>query len=87
MPEFGDRRVTPLLHKGPIMAASTKNLLVVNVLYWVVAALLHPVASLFPAESGEPPKFFSLLIPMVFAGLACGSTVMIARALGQQKDQ
>ena len=27
------------------MAASKKNVLVVNVLFWVVAALLHPLAT------------------------------------------
>lgn len=69
------------------MAVPKKDVLVVNVLFWVVAALLHPLASLVPTGSGEPPKVFSLLIPIVFLLLAFGSTAMMARALGQQKDQ
>ena len=74
--------------KEPLMAPSTRSVLVVNVLFWVVGAMLHPLASLMPTgSSGEPPKVFSLLIPIVFLLLAFGSTAMIARALGQQKDQ
>ena len=47
------------------MNSSNKNLLVVNVLFWVVAALLHPLASLLPTGSGETPKILSLLIPII----------------------
>ena len=67
------------------MFSSKKSVLVVNVLYWVVAALIHPLANLIPTGSGEPPKFFSLLIPLIFIGLACGTTTMIARAMGRQQ--
>jgi hypothetical protein len=67
------------------MSASKKNLLVVNVLYWVVAALLYPLASLVPTSSGETPKIFSLLIPLVFVGLAFGSTYLMACASAPQK--
>ena len=65
------------------MSASKKNVLAVNVLFWVVAALLHPLASLLPTESGETPKVFSLLIPILFVLLAFGSTAMVARALAE----
>ena len=65
------------------MPTSKKKVLEVNVLYWVVAALLHPLASLWPTGSGETPKFFSLLIPIVFLLLAFGSTAMVARALAE----
>ena len=65
------------------MSASKKNVLVVNVLYWVVAALLHPLASLLATGSDETPKVFSLLIPILFLGLALGSTAMVARALAE----
>ena len=65
------------------MSASKKNVLVVNVLFWVVAALLHPLASLLPTGSGETPKVFSLLIPILFVLLAFGSTAMVARALAE----
>lgn len=69
------------------MVPSKKTLLVVNVLYWVVGALLYPLANLLPTGSGETPKIFSLLIPIMFVGLAFGSTAMMARALGQQKAE
>jgi hypothetical protein len=65
------------------MSASKKNVLVVNVLFWTVAALLHPLTRLLPTGSGETPKVYSLLIPIVFVLLAFGSTSMIARALAQ----
>ena len=68
------------------MASSKKNLLVVNVLFWIVGALLHPLASLLPTGSGETPKILSVLIPIFFLILAFGSTYMMARALSQQKD-
>lgn len=70
-----------------MLATSKKNVLIVNVLFWVVAAMLHPVANLVPTESGEPPKVFSLLIPLFFILLAFGSTAMMAKALGQRKEQ
>ena len=62
------------------MAPGTRNLLIVNVLFWFVGAAIHPVARLFPAASGEVPKFYSFLIPLLFVALAFGSTVMMARA-------
>ena len=65
------------------MSTSKKKVLVVNVVYWVIAALLHPLASLLPTGSGETPKIFSLLIPTMFIGLAFGSTAMVARALAE----
>lgn len=62
------------------MASSKKSYLVVNVLFWVVAALIHPLVGLLPTGSGQPPKIYELLIPMAFAGLAFGSTVLLAKA-------
>lgn len=64
---------------------ANKNLLIVNVLYWLVGALLYPLANLLPDGTGETPKIFSLLIPLVFVGLAFGSTWMLARAANQTK--
>jgi len=68
-------------------ATSKKSVLIVNVLFWVVAAMLHPLAGLVPTGTGEPPKVFSLLIPIFFMFLALGSTAMMAKALGQQEDR
>ena len=67
-----------------MMGSSKKSILVVNLLFWVVAALLYPLAGLLPAANGEPPKIFSLLIPILFVLLAFGSTAMVARALAEE---
>lgn len=76
------RNASPRHRKEPLMSASKKNVLVVNVLFWVVAALLHPLAGLLPpAANGEPMKIYSLLIPILLLLLAFGSTAMVARAL------
>jgi len=63
------------------MGSGKMSVLLVNVLYWVVAALLHPVASLLTTSNGETPKIFSLLIPLAFVGLAFGSTALMSRAM------
>jgi hypothetical protein len=70
-----------------MMSASRNYVLVVNVLLWVVAALLHPLASLLPTASGEAPKIYSLLIPIFIMILAIGSTYMMSSAFAQQKGQ
>lgn len=69
------------------MTTPDKNLLALNVLFWVVAALLHPLSSLLPTGSGEAPKIFQVLIPIFFVILALGSTYMMARALGRQSGR
>ena len=67
------------------MATSKKNALIVNVLYWVVAALIHPLSRLLPTDSGQP-KIYELLIPLIFIGLAFGSTVLLSAAFGQKNE-
>lgn len=61
-----------------------KKILVVNVLYWVVAMLLHPLSNLLTKNSDETPKIYSLLIPLMFIGLAFGSTYMMWLAIRSQ---
>jgi hypothetical protein len=67
------------------MASQKKKVLIVNVMLWVVAALVHPVANVLPTASGEPPKIYGVLLPIVFMLLAYGSTVMMARALNEPR--
>ena len=69
------------------MAPGKKNVLLVNVLYWIVAASLYPLSALVPTGSGEPPKIFSLLIPLFFVMLAYGSTVLMDRAMAAPQDR
>jgi len=66
------------------MAPAKRSPLVVNVLYWLVAALLHPLANLLPSSTGGTPKILSLLIPLMFIGLAYGSTLLLSRASAQE---
>ena len=66
------------------MGSHKKSLLVVNVLYWVLAVLLHPLSNLLPTNNGETPKIYSLLIPLMFIGLAFGSTHLMWRAMASQ---
>lgn len=66
------------------METVKKKILLVNMLFWVVAALLQPLAGLLPTGSGETPKIFSLLIPLAFIGLAYGSTILLWRAMASQ---
>jgi hypothetical protein len=66
------------------MNSSKRQVLVVNVLFWVMAAMLHPLANLIVTGSGEMPKIFSLLIPLAFIGLAYGSTILLWRAMAMQ---
>ena len=40
------------------MTPPNKNVLVVNVLFWVVAALLHPIASLLPDRDRRAAEDF-----------------------------
>ena len=65
------------------MTSSKKSAMVVNVLYWVVAAAAHPLVRLLPTGSGEPPKIFELMIPLLFVGLAFASTYLLSRAWEQ----
>lgn len=67
------------------MNTGKRKILVVNVLFWIVAALLHPLASLLPTGNGETPRIFSLLIPLAFVGLAYGSTSLMSRAMQTQR--
>lgn len=67
------------------MASAKKTYIVVNVLYWIVAAILYPLASILPTGSGEQPKILSLLIPLIFIGLAFGSTILMSTAYGQKE--
>lgn len=67
------------------MPSNKKSYLVVNVLYWIIGALMYPLTSLLTNNEGETPKFYSLLIPIAFIGLAFGSTWMMSRAFGSNR--
>ena len=66
--------------------AQAKQIVIVNLAFWFVAMLLHPLIRLLPMGSGSPPKIFEMLIPVVFIMLAGGSTYLFKAAIGKPKD-
>ncbi|MFZ4595946.1 MAG: hypothetical protein ACOYOF_16930 [Verrucomicrobiaceae bacterium] len=67
--------------------AQAKKLVIVNLAFWFVAMLLHPVTRMLPTGSGSPPKIFEFLIPVFFIMLAGGSTYLLRAAIGKPKDE
>jgi hypothetical protein len=63
-----------------------KKLMMVNAATWIVAMLAHPIAQLLPTGSGNPPKIFSLLIPIFFLMLAGVSMYLLNAAIGKTED-
>jgi hypothetical protein len=64
-----------------------KKIIVVNLAFWIVAMLLHPLVRLLSTGSGDPPKIFELLIPIFFILLAGGSTYLLKAAIGKPKNE
>ena len=64
-----------------------KKIIVVNLAFWIVAMLLHPMVRLLSTGSGDPPKIFELLIPIFFILLAGGSTYLLKAAIGKPKNE
>lgn len=62
------------------------KIVIVNLAFWFVAMLLHPLIRLLPTGSGNPPKIFEVLIPLLFILLAGGSTYLLKTAIGKPKD-
>lgn len=66
-------------------ASEAKKTIAVNIAYWILAMLAHPVIRLLPTESGHPPKIFELLVPLFFIMLAAGSTYLLKSAIGKTR--
>lgn len=64
-------------------ASEAKKIIAVNLAFWIVAMLLHPVIRMLPTSSGSPPKIFELLVPLLFIMLAGGSTYLLKSAIGK----
>ena len=67
--------------------AQARKLIIVNLAFWFVAALLHQMVRLLPTASGDPPKIFEMLIPIFFIMLAGGSTYLLRAAIGKPSDE
>lgn len=63
-----------------------KKIIIVNLAFWFVAMLLHPLIQMLPTGSGSPPKIFEFLIPVFFILLAGGSTYLLKAAIGKPTD-
>lgn len=66
--------------------AHAKKIVLVNLAFWFVAMLLHPLIQSLPTGSGSPPKIFEFLIPVFFIMLAGGSTYLLRAAIGKRMD-
>lgn len=67
--------------------SEARKTITVNIAFWIVAILAHPVVRMLPTESGNPPKIFELLVPLFFIVLAGGSTYLLKTAIGKTKDE
>lgn len=66
--------------------SEAKKTIAVNLAFWGVAMLMHPIIRLLPTGSGSPPKIFELLVPLLFLMLAGGSTYLLKNAIGKTKS-
>ena len=66
--------------------SEAKKIIAVNIAFWLVAMLIHPVLRMLPTSSGTPPKIFEVLAPLLFLMLAAGSTDLLRAAIGKPKD-
>ena len=66
--------------------AHAKKIVLVNLAFWFVAMVVHPLIQSLPTGSGSPPKIFEFLIPVFFIMLAGGSTYLLRAAIGKRMD-
>jgi len=66
--------------------SAEKKTVLVNLAYWLVAILVHPVIQMLPSGSGATPKFFEFLVPVLMIGLALGSTLLLKGAIRAAKN-
>ena len=66
--------------------ARANKIVLVNLAFWFVAMLLHPLIHSLPTGSGYPPKIFEFLIPVFFVMLAGASTYLLKAAIGKRMD-
>lgn len=66
--------------------SQAKKMVIVNLAFWLVAMLLHPLIRMLPTGTGSPPKIFEVLIPFLSIMIAGGSTCLLKAAIGQPTD-
>jgi hypothetical protein len=61
--------------------ASLKTVLVRNFGFWILAAVLYPIAHWIPTASGQPPRIYDVLVPVFVLGLGLVSNAILGSAL------
>jgi hypothetical protein len=67
--------------------ANSKTLKIRNFAFWIVAAVLYPIAHWIPTASGHPPRIFDVLIPILVLGLGLASNSMLDSAAKNGHDE
>ena len=63
--------------------AHAKKIVLVNLAYWFVAMLLHPLIQSLPTGSDSPYKTKECVIPVHFVMPACSSNYLQQVAIGK----
>jgi len=58
----------------------SKAVLVRNFGFWIAAAVLYPIAHWLPTASGQPPRIFDVLVPVLVLGLGLASNALLGAA-------
>jgi hypothetical protein len=58
-----------------------RKVVTLNVAFWAVAIAFPYLARLLPTASGNPPKFYEVLLPLIQIMLALAATFMVKSAL------
>ncbi len=57
-----------------------RTVLVRNFGFWIVAAVLYPIAHWIPTATGHPPRIFDVLVPILVLGLGLASNAVLGAA-------
>ncbi len=54
-----------------------RTMLVRNFGFWIVAAVLYPIAHWIPTATGHPLRIFDVLVPILVLGLGLASNAVL----------
>ncbi len=54
-----------------------------NLVVWMLAIVVPPLLRMLPTATGNPPKFYEVLIPLFSLALAGVSTYLLKAAIGK----
>jgi hypothetical protein len=67
--------------------SNVKTLMLRNFSFWIIAAILYPIAHWIPTASGHPPKIYDVLIPVLVVGLGLASNSMLSAAIKKDRNK